>query len=84
MIRAAGEAASQVERAHLFADPTGAPEAVGALTLQAATRQFQARVVRDALEQSGWNVVDAARQLDVGRSQLYKLIRAFGLERDKR
>jgi Nif-specific regulatory protein len=84
VIRASGEGARQVERAHLFPESTAAAGTAPEPTLQGATRQFQARVVREALEESGWNVVEAARRLDVARSQLYKLIRAFGLERDKR
>jgi transcriptional regulator of acetoin/glycerol metabolism len=51
------------------------------VTFQEATRQFQARLLRDALEQTEWNVVEVARQLDLARSHVYNLIRAFGLER---
>jgi Nif-specific regulatory protein len=84
VIRAAGEGSRQVERAHLFPEASGAPGAAGPLTLQEATRRFQSRVVHEALEESGCNVVEAARRLDVARSQLYKLIHAFGLGRRKR
>lgn len=50
-------------------------------TLQEATRQFQKRHLRAALEATNWNVTEAARQLDVARSHLYNLIRAHGLTR---
>jgi Nif-specific regulatory protein len=84
VIRAAGAGALQVETAHLFPDAgpcrtNGAPPR----TFQGATREFQEKLVRDTLEDSGWNVVEAARRLDIARSHLYNLIRAFGLERRK-
>jgi transcriptional regulator with GAF, ATPase, and Fis domain len=84
VIRAAGESAERVERAHVFPEP-GDPEgeARQELTFQDATRHFQARLVRETLEQSGWNVVETARRLDLARSHVYTLIRAFGLERQK-
>jgi Nif-specific regulatory protein len=83
-IRAAGEGAAQVEQAHLFpqeARPAG--DAKEALTFQEATRLFQADLLRQTLEETGWNVVEAARRLDLARSHVYNLIRAFGLERER-
>jgi Nif-specific regulatory protein len=83
-IRAAGEGSLQVEVGHVFPDAAGAgEERASPRTFQDATRQYQAKLVRDALEDSGWNVVDAARRLDIARSHLYNLINAFGLERKK-
>jgi Nif-specific regulatory protein len=81
-IRAAGMGASQIEREHLFLD-TGIPgsEGAGRPTFQEATRRFHARLIHDALQETGWNVSETARRLDVARSHLYSLIRAFGLER---
>ncbi len=80
-IRAAGEGALQIEPHHLF--PDGLDPQVGdeGLTFQQATRSFQARLLRQALEDAGWNVTEVARRLDLARSHVYKLIRAFGLER---
>jgi transcriptional regulator of acetoin/glycerol metabolism len=40
--------------------------------------------LRTTLEENGWNVVDAARRLDLARSHVYNLIHAFGLERNPR
>jgi Nif-specific regulatory protein len=40
--------------------------------------------VTRALEDSGWNVSEVARQLDLTRSHVYNLIRAFGLKRSER
>jgi Nif-specific regulatory protein len=88
VIRAAGEHAAQVERAHLFPNGNGPTSAaaghVDGLTFQAATRAFQADLLRQALEDNTWNVVETAKRLDLARSHVYNLIRAFGLERDKK
>jgi Nif-specific regulatory protein len=85
VIRAAGDRAAMVEHNHLFADP-GAGQVAGEsapLTFQEATRRHQARLLRETLEENGWNVVETARRLDLARSHVYNLIRAFGLERSK-
>jgi Nif-specific regulatory protein len=84
VIRAAGARAKQVERLHLFPESPEVPEPEAAGTFQEATRRFQARYLEDALEASGWNVVETARRLDLARSHVYNLIRAFGLERKRR
>jgi Nif-specific regulatory protein len=73
--------AKVIELGHLFPgkeDATGGPT-----TFQEATRQFQAKLLRDALEENGWNVAETARRLDVARSRLYELIHAFGIQRAK-
>ncbi len=82
-IRAASLGSSQIERLHLFPDAAASegPEEA-AVTLQKATRRFQAEFVQRSLEETGWNVSETARRLDVARSHLYRLIRAFGLERE--
>ena len=54
------------------------------VTFQAATRAFQSDFLRQALEDNNWNVVETARRLDLARSHVYNLIRAFSLERDKK
>ena len=53
-----------------------------ALTLQEATRSFQAKHVRAVLDSTDWNVLDAAHILDISRSHVYNLIRAFELRRE--
>lgn len=85
-IRAAAQGATQIEQAHVTPGAESPAAAAGAagLTFQEATRRFQAELVQQALEDSGWNVVEAARRLDIARSHLYNLIRAFGLERARR
>jgi Nif-specific regulatory protein len=81
VIRAAGARAKQVERVHLFPESAGTPDPEISGTFQEATRRFQAHYLEDALEANGWNVVETARRLDLARSHVYNLIRAFGLER---
>ncbi len=54
-----------------------------ATTFQEATRRFQAELLRRCLEETGWNVSETARRLDVARSHVYKLISAFGIGRDR-
>jgi Nif-specific regulatory protein len=81
-IRAAGMGAARVERQHLFPAEgvSQAPEGPTE-TLQEATRHFQAELLRRTLEETDWNVSEAARRLDVARSHVYKLISGFGIER---
>jgi transcriptional regulator with GAF, ATPase, and Fis domain len=86
LIRATGERAAQIETAHLFPNgkPAATPGGADGETLQEATRRFQAEHLRKALEANGWNVIETARRLDLARSQVYKLIHAYGLERGKK
>jgi Nif-specific regulatory protein len=87
-IRAAGEGLAEIESRHLF--PDAASEAASATasaaeeepaSFQGATRRFQRDLLRRTLDATGWNVTETARQLDLARSHVYNLIRAFGLER---
>ena len=81
-IRAAGEGVTRIERAHLFPEAAAQPaDASAPLTFQEATRRFQERLLRESLQATEWNVVETARRLDLARSHIYNLIRAFGLER---
>lgn len=92
-IRAAAEGVLHIEQRHFFpgsepgrgdgGDLPGGDWPGGQLTLQAATRAFQARFVRRVLDEVGWNVSEAAARLDIARSHVYNLIRAFGLERPR-
>ena len=82
-IRAAGARATRIERQHLFGDAARVEASSEDLTFQEATRRFQAGLVRDALEEANWNVADVAERLDLARSHVYNLIKAFGLERGR-
>ena len=61
----------------------GFPEraSVEARTLDEHLHHHRGRIVRAALEETGWNVREAATRLDVARSYLYKLIALHGLTR---
>lgn len=81
-IRAAAEGATQVEVKHLFPTTEEHPDSDdGPLTLQEATRRFQRGLLLETLEETDWNVLEAGRRLDITRSHVYNLVRAFGLDR---
>jgi Nif-specific regulatory protein len=81
VIRAAVAKSNAVEIRHLFGDTrgeasTGAPE-----TFQEATRRFQQQLVETALQESNWNVSEAARRLGLSRAHVHNLITSFELKR---
>jgi Nif-specific regulatory protein len=80
VIRAAGAAATQVERHHLFPNLARTDDSPEALTFQEATRQFHQRLLQQTLEETDWNVAETARRLDLARSHVYALINALGLK----
>jgi len=81
-IRAAGERSDEIAPRHLFPERAAGPEAASApATFQDATRAFHRELLTRTLDETGWNVSEAARRLDLARSYVYELIRAFGLER---
>jgi transcriptional regulator with GAF, ATPase, and Fis domain len=85
---ALSEEAIAIEPAHLFPG-RAAPDEVeakgqGVLAYQDATRAFQARYLRDALEATSWNVSETARRIGLARSHLNDLMRAHGLSRTPR
>jgi Nif-specific regulatory protein len=80
-IRAAGEGAKRIERRHVFTESNGSAAPSETLTFQEGTRRFQAAMLREALEASDWNVLDVAQRLDLARSHVYNLIKAFSLTR---
>nr|WP_276572674.1 sigma-54-dependent Fis family transcriptional regulator [Nannocystis pusilla] len=79
-IRAQSEAATHIEPRHVFPERPTEP-ASQILSYQEATRQFQARMIRQALDEAGWNISEAARRLDIGRSYLHRLMASFGVTR---
>ena len=79
VIRARGEGSQQLEPRHLFPDvPVADNERA---SYQDATRRFQTQLVRRILEDTEWNISEAARRLDLTRPYLLKLISSFGLAR---
>lgn len=81
-IRAAAAKLEDVGARHLF--PSSDPEVDGALTFQEATRRFQRDLLARTLDETEWNVRDAARRLDIARSYAYQLIETYGLSRHVR
>jgi len=80
---ALSEGAATLEPRHLFPERAASASEAETATFQEATRRFQARLVREALEACAWNVSEAARRLDLSRSRLNELIRAHGLARGR-
>ena len=82
-IRAAGAGATTIGRRHVFPEAAAGDEPEGSLeqTFQEETRRFQRELLARTLEETGWNVAATARRLDLARSHLYSLIKAFDLAR---
>jgi Nif-specific regulatory protein len=81
-IRCAAEGSRQIERHHVFPERHGeAAPGNRPASLQEATRSFQAELLRQTLEETEWNVLEAAQRLDIARSHVYRLMHAFGIER---
>jgi Nif-specific regulatory protein len=79
-IHAQLRASEWIEARDVFPGEAGAADDVG-FALQEATRGFQRRHVQAVLDSTDWNAIEAARILDVSRSHVYNLIRAFDLKR---
>jgi DNA-binding NtrC family response regulator len=62
-----------------YASP--AAVAVRAKTLQEARREFERKMVLEALDRNDWNVSRAADELGLERTNLHKKIKQFGLGR---
>lgn len=80
LIRAAGSGVQQIEPQHLGLSSVSADCAKPA-SFQEATRQFQRTLLVDSLERNRWNIAETARELDLTRGYVYKLIGLHGLER---
>lgn len=88
VIRAHGDHATTVSPRHLFpgknpGDPGNDGDADAPLTFQEATRQFQRRYLLEILERNDWNISRTAKQLDLGRTHVYNLIRLHELKGQK-
>jgi DNA-binding NtrC family response regulator len=56
------------------------PLPAGSLVLRDILAETERRVIRQALEQAGWNRTRAARLLGISRRQLFDKIRQYGLQ----
>jgi DNA-binding NtrC family response regulator len=85
---ALSEEAVAIEPRHLFpgrpATSGDDAKGQGLLAYQDATRAFQARYLREALEATSWNVSETARRIGLARSHLNDLMRAHSLARTPR
>jgi Nif-specific regulatory protein len=81
VIRAHGDGRTIIEPHHI--DPGISQSSDGILPLRELEQQCRRRHVLEALERTDWNIVETCRQLDVGRSHLYNLIKLFGLRRSE-
>jgi Nif-specific regulatory protein len=75
LIRGAGEGVPQLEPRHLGLTPAQA----AAPTFHEATRVFQRELLARELKATQWSTAEVAQRLDLSRSQVYNLIKAFGL-----
>ena len=80
VIRANGERATTLREHHVFPKPR--PEQSTLPTLQDATRQFQRRHVQGVLAKNNYNVSDTAHDLEIARSQLYRMLGELDIRRD--
>lgn len=84
VVRTAARRESTVEPEALVRP--GAPETKdpddAELTFHDATKRFQARLLRTALYETGWNIVESARRLHLTRSHFYTLMKTHGIERE--
>lgn len=76
-VRAAGEGARQIELPYVFPEGDEASAHRKRQTFQEATRQFQVELLCEVLDETGWNVNETARRLDLARSHVYNLINAY-------
>jgi Nif-specific regulatory protein len=79
VIRAHGAGVTIVEPHHI--DPTIGRIAADFPSLRDLEQRARARYVLDALERTDWNIAEACRQLNIGRSQLYQIIKINRLKR---
>jgi len=81
VIRAAGEDAREVDVRHLFPDREDREESAAPLNYREALRRFQTQLVRGTLEDSNWNVAEAARRLALTRAHIYNLMQSLDISR---
>lgn len=80
LIFAAQHGATEIAAHHVYPERPKSEREI--LTYAEGTRECQRRIVKEALDRTNWNIMEAARQLDVARSHLYNLIKAFDLSRE--
>ena len=81
LIRATTKGEHEISLRHLFPSQGNSQPSI---TYQNAMRNFQQQLIRNALKKNDWNVTAAAKQLDITRSHVYKLMATFGLKNPAR
>jgi Nif-specific regulatory protein len=79
VIRAHGDGKIVVEPHHVA--PGISQSAQDVLSLRELEQRCRRRHVLEALERTDWNIAETCRQLDIGRSHLYNLIKLYELHR---
>jgi Nif-specific regulatory protein len=77
--RAAAAGLPVAEYRHLFGEFGADDKSTEPLSWQEATRRFQRELLSRTLKESGGNVSEVARRLDLVRSHVYTMMNAFGL-----
>ena len=77
--RASATGSPVAEYRHLFGEDGGDDGSTGPLSWQEATRRFQRELLTKTLKETGGNVSEVARRLDLVRSHVYTMMNAFGL-----
>jgi len=80
-IRAAADGALIIDHSHIFPDSGPSNPETESMTFHAATQRFQRQFMQKVLDEMNWNISEVARRLDLTRSHVYNLIRAFALKR---
>jgi Nif-specific regulatory protein len=79
-----GDRIEAEDLAFILSPSAGTPAAIGAgLNLNDATHEFQRKHVQQAIDTARGNVSQAAKNLGVHRSNLYRKMRQLGMETDE-
>ncbi|MFN2377952.1 MAG: sigma 54-interacting transcriptional regulator [Candidatus Binatia bacterium] len=79
--RASAEGSTVAEVRHLFGDQAAIGDRQETASWQTATRSFQRDLLLRTLKETGGNVSEVARRLDLVRSHVYAMMKAFGVEK---
>jgi Nif-specific regulatory protein len=81
-LRAQADNSPEIERRHLQPHaPDPRSESDARPSFHAATRRFQASLLRDALARENWNVAATARALGLTRAHMYNLLATYAITR---
>lgn len=69
---------------HRHAVPANPSDAAASTDLRTALRTFEAEHIRRVLSLTGWNKVEAARQLGIGLSSLYRKLDELDIGKERR